>query len=65
MCVFCRLGNQNDFLTPRAKTKAVNLEVNVPPKPNPPPPKKDNLDASKDLNISCDGTLQKIKKTYI
>ncbi|KAF5283592.1 hypothetical protein FQA39_LY17294 [Lamprigera yunnana] len=53
-------GNLNSFLTPRAN-KTVNLVVNVPPSP---PPKKDNLE-TKDLNISSDGTLQKIKKTYI
>lgn len=53
-------ANQNGFLTPRAN-KDVNL-VNVPANP---PPKKDNLDISKDFNIASDGTLQKIKKTYI
>ncbi|KAF5281101.1 hypothetical protein FQR65_LT02967 [Abscondita terminalis] len=53
-------GNPNGFLTPRAN-KTVNLAVNVPPSP---PPKKDNLE-TKDLNIASDGTLQKIKKTYI
>lgn len=55
-------GNQSGYLTPRAN-KAVNLVVNVPS--TTPSPKKDNLDASKDLNIASDGTLQKIKKTYI
>lgn len=52
MCLLFRL-------TPRAN-KSVNLNV-----PQNPPPKKDNLDISKDLNIASDGTLQKIKKTYI
>ncbi|KAB0801078.1 hypothetical protein PPYR_05432 [Photinus pyralis] len=53
-------GNPNGFLTPRAN-KTVNLVLNVPPSPA---PKKDNLE-TKDLNIASDGTLQKIKKTYI
>ncbi|RZB39945.1 semaphorin-1a [Asbolus verrucosus] len=58
-----RLGaNQTGYLTPRAN-KAVNLVVNV--SGSSPPPKKDNLEVGKDLNISSDGTLQKIKKTYI
>ncbi|EFA11605.1 semaphorin-1a [Tribolium castaneum] len=55
-------ANQTGYLTPRAN-KAVNLVVNV--SSSTPPPKKDNLDVSKDLNIASDGTLQKIKKTYI
>lgn len=55
-------ANQTGYLTPRAN-KAVNLVVNV--SSSSPPPKKDNLDVSKDLNIASDGTLQKIKKTYI
>lgn len=59
----CRLSaNQTGYLTPRAN-KAVNLVVNVAS--STPPPKKDNLDVGKDLNIASDGTLQKIKKTYI
>lgn len=53
-------GNPNAFLTPRAN-KTVNLVLNVPPSPA---SKKDNLE-TKDLNIASDGTLQKIKKTYI
>jgi semaphorin 6 len=55
-------ANQTGYLTPRAN-KAVNLVVNVAS--STPPPKKDNLDVGKDLNIASDGTLQKIKKTYI
>ncbi|XP_045482702.1 semaphorin-1A-like [Harmonia axyridis] len=54
-------GNQN-FLPPRPN-KTVNLVLNV--RSPSPPLKKDNLDVSKDLNIANDGTLQKIKKTYI
>ncbi|CAH1153239.1 unnamed protein product [Phaedon cochleariae] len=54
--------NQNSFLTPRPKT--VNLDVlNVSAETL--PPKKDNLDSLKNLNITNEGTLQKIKKTYI
>lgn len=60
--IFRLSGNPNGFLTPRAN-KTVNLVVNVPPAS--PPLKKDNLESSKDLNITSDGTLQKIKKTYI
>ncbi|KRT86753.1 hypothetical protein AMK59_1568 [Oryctes borbonicus] len=56
---FIEQHNHLDRLTPRAN-KSVNLNV-----PQNPPPKKDNLDVSKDLNIASDGTLQKIKKTYI
>lgn len=53
------------FLPPRAN-KANNLVVNVVPPPSQTvPTKKDNLESSKDLNISNEGTLQKIKKTYI
>lgn len=52
------------FLPPRAN-KAINLVVNVPPPSATVPSKKDNLESSKDLNISNEGTLQKIKKTYI
>lgn len=54
-------GNQNSFLTPKAN-KTVNL-VNVSVEQF--PPKKDNLGSTKNLNITNEGTLQKIKKTYI
>lgn len=57
-----RLTGNQAFL-PARPNKTVNLVVNVPP--SSPPPKKDNLDISKDINIASDGTLQKIKKTYI
>ncbi|XP_065165255.1 semaphorin-1A-like isoform X2 [Atheta coriaria] len=55
-------GNPTNFLAPRPnKSVNLNVHVNIPP-----PPKKDNLETSKDLNIASDGTLQKkIKKTYI
>lgn len=54
--------NQNSFLAPRTKT--VNLDVlNV--STDSLPPKKDNLGSLKNLNITNEGTLQKIKKTYI
>ncbi|CAH2014777.1 unnamed protein product [Acanthoscelides obtectus] len=54
--------NQNSFLAPRNKT--VNLDVlNV--STDSLPPKKDNLGSLKNLNITNEGTLQKIKKTYI
>ncbi|XP_017786065.1 PREDICTED: semaphorin-1A-like [Nicrophorus vespilloides] len=51
-------GTQSNFLS---RPKTINHVINSLP----PPPKKDNLDASKDHNIANDGTLQKIKKTYI
>ncbi|XP_018331529.1 semaphorin-1A [Agrilus planipennis] len=58
-----RLSNPpNSFLAPKAN-KTVNLVVNGPQ--NSQPLKKDNLETNKDLNIASDGTLQKIKKTYI
>ncbi|XP_050497231.1 semaphorin-1A [Diabrotica virgifera virgifera] len=54
--------NQTSFLAPRTKT--VNLDVlNV--STDSLPPKKDNLGSLKNLNITNEGTLQKIKKTYI
>lgn len=55
-------SNGSGFLAPRAN-KAINLVVNnsQPSVPS----KKDNLESTKDLNISNEGTLQKIKKTYI
>ncbi|KAG5895086.1 hypothetical protein JTB14_023261 [Gonioctena quinquepunctata] len=54
--------NQNSFLAPRTKT--VNLDVhNV--STDSLPMKKDNLGSLKNLNITNEGTLQKIKKTYI
>lgn len=54
--------NPNSFLAPRNKT--VNLDVlNV--STDSLPPKKDNLGSLKNLNIANEGTLQKIKKTYI
>lgn len=54
--------NQTSFLAPRTKT--VNLDVlNV--STDSLPPKKDNLGSLKNLNIANEGTLQKIKKTYI
>lgn len=53
-------GNQSNFMQNVRANKVVNVTQNSSP-----PPKKDNLDASKDLNIASDGTLQKIKKTYI
>lgn len=55
-------SNGSGFLPPRAN-KAINLVANVSPPSV--PLKKDNLESSKDLNISNEGTLQKIKKTYI
>ncbi|XP_060515938.1 semaphorin-1A-like [Cylas formicarius] len=55
-------GNQNSFLA--RPTKTVNLDVlNV--SSDTLPPKKDNLGSLKNLNITNEGTLQKIKKTYI
>ncbi|KAK9890331.1 hypothetical protein WA026_010429 [Henosepilachna vigintioctopunctata] len=57
-----RLNGNQAFLTPRPN-KTVNLVHNV--RSPSPPLKKDNLDVGKDLNIANDGTLQKIKKTYI
>ncbi|CAG9855517.1 unnamed protein product [Phyllotreta striolata] len=55
-------ANQNSFLA--TKTKTVNLDVlNV--SSDSLPPKKDNLGSLKNLNIANEGTLQKIKKTYI
>ncbi|GJQ66987.1 hypothetical protein Trydic_g21919 [Trypoxylus dichotomus] len=57
---FIEQHNHLDRLPPPRANKSVNLNV-----PQNPPPKKDNLDVSKDLNIASDGTLQKIKKTYI
>lgn len=53
-------GNQSNLMQHIRANKVVNVTQNSSP-----PPKKDNLDASKDLNIASDGTLQKIKKTYI
>lgn len=53
--------NQNSFLAPRNKT--VNLDVLV--STDTLPMKKDNLGSLKNLNIPSEGTLQKIKKTYI
>lgn len=54
--------NQNSFLA--RPTKTVNLDVlNV--SSDTLPPKKDNLGSLKNLNITNEGTLQKIKKTYI
>jgi len=56
-----RTSTQSNFLSPRPN-KLVNQTT---PVVNPiPSPKKDNIDP-KDLNIASDGTLQKIKKTYI
>lgn len=55
-------ANPSGFLTPRPN-KDVNLVINGPS--NTPPPKKDNLETSKDMNIASDETLKKIKKTYI
>lgn len=63
MCDLIRFRrNPTNFLAPRPnKSVNLNVHVNIPP-----PPKKDNLETSKDLNIASDGTLQKkIKKTYI
>lgn len=54
--------NQNSFLA--RPTKTVNLDVlNV--SSDTLQPKKDNLGSLKNLNITNEGTLQKIKKTYI
>ncbi|KAL3289353.1 hypothetical protein HHI36_022789 [Cryptolaemus montrouzieri] len=57
-----RLNGNQTFSAPRPN-KTVNLVLNV--RSPTPPLKKDNLDVTKDLNIASDGTLQKIKKTYI
>ncbi|KAL1492772.1 hypothetical protein ABEB36_010971 [Hypothenemus hampei] len=53
-------GNHNSILT---RPKQVNLDMNA--SPDTLPPKKDNLGSQKNLNITNEGTLQKIKKTYI
>ncbi|KAF7287498.1 hypothetical protein GWI33_001459 [Rhynchophorus ferrugineus] len=55
-------GNQNSFLVRPAKN--VNLDVLNMSTDNL-QPKKDNLGSLKNLNIANEGTLQKIKKTYI
>lgn len=47
----------------RQRPKDVNLVLNVGNDTL--PPKKDNLGSTKNLNITSEGTLQKIKKTYI
>ncbi|CAH0562660.1 unnamed protein product [Brassicogethes aeneus] len=59
-----RSVNQNSFLASR---KQVNLVLNVSNSESfdTLPPKKDNLGSTKNLNITNEGTLQKIKKTYI
>lgn len=59
---FCSRGsiNHNSKL---ARPKTVNLDLNV--SSDSLQPKKDNLETPKNLNIANEGTLQKIKKTYI
>ncbi|ENN81109.1 hypothetical protein D910_02644 [Dendroctonus ponderosae] len=55
-----RLNGNHSML---ARPKTVNLDLNVTSDTL--PPKKDNLGSLKNLNIANEGTLQKIKKTYI